>query len=250
MAAGLQGPYRKTIEHAGMSWIDELGPTIENAGPWDRPAAVTLDGRYCRLVPLDLTSQADELWQEMIRDDASLRQWQYLEGMGPFNSQKEWVDTWTAYDAVTDNQTFAVQVHDTGAFTGQFSLLRIRPESGSAEVGFVRFPPQMQRTPASTEAQFLLADYILGTLGYRRYEWKCNDQNQASMRAAKRLGFTYEGTFRQDLVNHGRNRDTAWWSILDSEWPALKAGYLRWLSPDNFDEKGHQKQSLETCMKG
>ena len=230
-----------------MSWINDLAKQLSNAGPWQRPAAVTLTGRYCSLEPLDLSKQADELWSEMVRLDPEFNQWKYLAGMGPFENQQAWVDSWTQFDATTDNQTFAVRVHETDKLTGQFSLLRLRPKHGSAEVGFVRFPPQMSRTTASTEAQYLLADYILGTLGYRRYEWKCDDQNQPSMLAAKRLGFTYEGTFRNDLVVRGRNRDTAWWSIIDSEWPILKAGYQRWLLPANFDENGCQQTRLEEC---
>jgi len=225
-------------------WQSELGPELAFSGPWSRPEPVTIRGQYCTLEPLDLETQADELWEEMNLADQDQRQWMYLAGMGPFATKADWVDAWTAYDRATDNQTFAVRVRSTGRLTGQFSLLRIRPKVGSAEVGFVRFPPQMQRTRASTEAQFLLMSYILETLQYRRYEWKCNAANEPSMAAAARLGFTYEGTFRNDLVNHNRNRDTAWWSIIDSEWPRIKAGYESWLNPSNFDGAGQQIMAL------
>ena len=225
-------------------WKAELGPLITNAGPWERPQSVTLSGRYAEIVALDLSTQADELWEQMNLADPDQRQWKYLAGMGPFKTQQQWVDTWTSWAAANDNETFAVRDLSTGKLTGQFSLLRIRPSVGSAEVGFVRFPPQMQGSRASTEAQYSLMHYILETLGYRRWEWKCDASNQPSMVTAKRLGFTFEGTFRNDLVVHGRNRDTAWWSITDGEWPAIRAGFQAWLGPNNFDEQGRQRARL------
>jgi RimJ/RimL family protein N-acetyltransferase len=124
------------------------------------------------------------------------------------------------------------------------TLLRIEPEMRVIEVGHVLYSPLLQRTPLGTETQYLLARYVFETLGYRRYEWKCNSLNEASRRAALRYGFVYEGTFRQHLISKGRNRDNSWFSMLDSEWPARKANFERWLAPENFDGKGRQKVSL------
>ncbi|MBF3217011.1 GNAT family N-acetyltransferase, partial [Pseudomonas aeruginosa] len=128
---------------------------------------------------------------------------------------------------------------------GLLSYLRITPKDGVIEIGHIAFGAPMQRTPGSTEAVYLLAELALGRLGYRRLEWKCNAGNARSMRAAERLGFTYEGTFRQHMVVKQRNRDTAWFSLLDSEWPARQAAFERWLDPSNFDAEGRQRQTLE-----
>lgn len=132
----------------------------------------------------------------------------------------------------------------TNRAVGTLALMRIDPANGVIEVGSVTFSPLLKRTPASTEAQYLLMKYAFDTLGYRRYEWKCDDLNAPSRKAAVRLGFRYEGTFRQAIVYKGRNRDTAWYSIVDGEWPAVAAAFEAWLSPDNFDTQGSQRQSL------
>jgi RimJ/RimL family protein N-acetyltransferase len=124
--------------------------------------------------------------------------------------------------------------------------MRMDPVNGVIEVGNVLFSPSLQRTPAATEAMYLMARHIFEVLGYRRYEWKCNALNLPSQRAAKRLGFTYEGTFLQHMIIKGKNRDTAWYSMLDSEWPSRKAVFEAWLSPENFDASGQQKQTLAT----
>lgn len=123
--------------------------------------------------------------------------------------------------------------------------MRIRPSAGSMEVGFIAFSHALQRTRHTTEAMYLMMQYCFEELDYRRYEWKCNDRNAPSMRAARRLGFTYEGTFRQDQIAKGQNRDTAWFSILDREWPILSAGLRNWLSEDNFDALGKQRSTIE-----
>ena len=127
--------------------------------------------------------------------------------------------------------------------------MRIDPANRVIEVGNILYTPALQRTPGATEAQYLLARYIFDELGYRRYEWKCNDLNAPSRRAALRFGFTYEGTFRQHLIVKGRNRDTAWYSMLDGEWPSRRAAFETWLAPDNFDAQGVQKTSLADLMK-
>jgi RimJ/RimL family protein N-acetyltransferase len=124
------------------------------------------------------------------------------------------------------------------------SYMRIRPEAGSAEVGSVVFSKALQRTAAATEAIFLMARHLFEDRGYRRFEWKCDNQNAASVRAARRFGFTAEGVFRQDMVVKGRNRDTAWFSILDGEWPRIRSAFEQWLAPENFDPAGQQRRSL------
>jgi RimJ/RimL family protein N-acetyltransferase len=136
-----------------------------------------------------------------------------------------------------------------GRAVGIATLMEIRPAMRVIEVGHIVYSPLLQRTPLATEAQYLLARYVFETLGYRRYEWKCNALNAPSRRAAERFGFTFEGVFRQHLIVKGRNRDTAWFSMLDSEWPARKAAFERWLSPENFDAAGQQKTSLAALMK-
>ncbi|VAW07153.1 Acetyltransferase, GNAT family, partial [hydrothermal vent metagenome] len=139
---------------------------------------------------------------------------------------------------------------DTGAVLGMASYMRIRPEAGSVEIGCIVFSGALQKTPAATEAMYLMARHIFDDLGYRRYEWKCNDENAASKSAAERLGFQFEGVFRQDMVVKGENRDTAWFSVLDSEWPEVKAGLNAWLAPENFDADGRQRRSLRQCRGG
>ena len=231
-------------------WLDELGPVVEHPA-WKRPQPQVMIGRYCRLEPLNLDRHGHDLWEQMGVADPEHRQWMFLAGHGPFATKEDFIRDWNSFDKAVDNLTYAVIPTDGAGdtapvATGQFSFLRIRPEAGSVEVGFVRFPPQMARTRTSTEAQFLLMQHVFDDLQYRRYEWKCNADNQPSMATARRLGFTYEGTFRQDQINHGRNRDTAWWSVLDTEWPRLKQAYNAWLSDGNFDSNGRQKRPLRS----
>ncbi len=132
----------------------------------------------------------------------------------------------------------------SGSAVGVAAYMRIDAANGVIEVGHLNFSPRLQATTAATEAMYLMMRRAFDELGYRRYEWKCDSLNEASRRAASRLGFRFEGVFRQAVVYKGRNRDTAWYSVLDSEWPALKAGFERWLSPDNFDENGCQRRKL------
>ena len=230
-------------------WLDELGPVVEGPQAWHRPEPQSFEGLYCRLEPLSLEHHADDLWAQMAVADPEMRQWMFLAGLGPFEDQAAYIAAWQQFSEAVDNLTYVVIPTDPACglpavATGQFSFLRLRPAAGSVEVGFVRFPPQMARTRVSTEAQYLLMAHVFDDLRYRRYEWKCNADNQPSMRTAERLGFTYEGTFRKDMINHGRNRDTAWWSIIDSEWPVLKQAYLAWLDPSNFDAEGRQHRRL------
>lgn len=229
-------------------WVDELGPRLDHPN-WTRPRPGVISGQYCRLEPLDMDRHGPDLWAQMAVADPAHRQWMFLAGMGPFAAADDFYQAWSAWSQAVDNLTYVVIPTDPlsdlpPVATGQFSFLRIRPEAGSIEVGFVRFPPQMARSRASTEAQYLLMRHVFEDLRYRRYEWKCNAANAPSMTTAARLGFTYEGTFRFDQINHGRNRDTAWWSVIEDEWPLNKAAFEAWLSPENFDAEGKQKRAL------
>jgi RimJ/RimL family protein N-acetyltransferase len=208
-----------------------------------RPGPVELTGRYGRVEKLDPARHGAALWDAM-RIDPAL--WDYMP-YGPFGSGEQF-QSWLAERAtLTDPYVYAVVAPD-GRALGIAALMRITPEMGVIEVGHIAYSPALQRTPLGTEAQFLLARYAFDTLGYRRYEWKCNALNAASRRAAERYGFTFEGIFRQHMIVKGKNRDTAWYSIVDTEWPARRAAFERWLAPSNFDAQGRQKASLSSFM--
>jgi RimJ/RimL family protein N-acetyltransferase len=209
------------------------------------PPRTPLGGRFCRLEPLEAKRHAAAL-HEAHSFDAEGRNWTYLP-YGPFESAaaySRWVES---AESQEDPQFFAIVLEASGRPVGVASFLRIVPEMGVIEVGHLSFSPALQRTPAATEAMFLMMRRVFRELGYRRYEWKCDALNAPSRRAAERLGFRYEGTFRQMHVVKGRNRDTAWFSILDSEWPGLEPAFERWLAPGNFDDAGAQRRSLAAC---
>lgn len=212
---------------------------------WSRrpvPGAVTLEGRYCRLEPLDAERHGRDLY-DAYRAAPDGRDWTYL-SVGPFTEAQDYLGHVEASARSTDPRHFAVIERKTGKAVGTLALMRIEPAHGVVEVGFVTFSPLLKRTPISTEAQYLLMAYVFDELGYRRYEWKCDSLNAPSRAAAERLGFTFEGVFRQATVYKDRNRDTAWFSILDTEWPAQKQVFQAWLAADNFDEHGRQRKSL------
>lgn len=171
--------------------------------------------------------------------DAEL--WSYLP-YGPF-SKPDW-EIWFEENAATDDPLFFAILDESGTPAGQASYLRIYPSMGSIEIGHIALGPALQRTPAATEAIFLMARHAFDGLGYRRLEWKTDSNNSRSRRAAERFGFTFEGIFRQHMVIKGRNRDTAWFSIIDSEWPHVRAAFEAWLDPRNFDSEGRQLRSL------
>ena len=210
-----------------------------DATPAQRPGPVTLQGRYGRLEKLDPQHTAD-LWTALAGHD---RIWTYISTDGPFATAAEF-SAFLAKRAVADDPYAYAIIDTSGRAVGYLTLLEIRPQMRVIEVGHVIYSPALQRTPLGTETQYLLARYAFETLGYRRYEWKCNALNAASRRAALRYGFIYEGTFRQHLISKGRNRDNAWFSMLDSEWPARRLNFERWLAPENFDSEGRQKLSL------
>ena len=219
-----------------------VGGAVELALPRPAPARVTLRGELCSLQPLDAAAHAAGLFAAYAAaGDAS--DWTYL-GVGPFRSAAEYRAWAEGAAASRDPLHFAVVDNASGAPLGTLSLMRIDSANGVVEVGFVVFSRAMQRTALSTEAHALLMRYVFEELGYRRYEWKCDALNAPSRRAAERLGFSYEGTFRQAVVVKGRSRDTAWFSIIDSEWPALGAEFERWLDPANFGPGGEQLSPL------
>ena len=204
-----------------------------------RPARVAHDGGWTRLEPLTLDRHGDELFAALCgasNDDL----WTYIP-LGPFAARAEFDDVMTIVDADDGFDMFAVIVD--GHAVGVVAFLRCDPAAGSIEIGFVVFARSLQRTAAATEVVYLLAREVFD-LGYRRFEWKCDALNEPSRRAASRFGFTYEGTFRQATVVKGRNRDTAWFSMLDSEWVDLRSEYERWLGPENFDASGSQRTRL------
>jgi len=228
---------------------NDLGQPIGEPLPdWQacpKPEAKTLNGRFCRLVKLDIELHATALYQAFSLDKEG-RNWTYL-AYGPFDDFSAFKD-WLVSDCQgSDPLFFTIIDINTGQPVGMTALMRIQPQHGSIEVGNVHFSPLMQQTPMATEAMYLLMAYAFEELGYRRYEWKCDSLNMPSKKAAERLGFQYEGTFRQAVVYNGRNRDTAWFSLLDAEWPGQKAKFERWLSADNFDKKGGQIVRLQEC---
>ena len=206
------------------------------------PPRQPLQGRFVRLQPLDPARHGDDLWLALQGPDPAL--WDYLP-YGPFTERAAF-DAWLAANAAgADPLFYTVLEADGGRALGLLSFLRIVPRDGCIEIGHIAFGAAMQRSPASTEAVYLLAAQAFDTLGYRRLEWKCNARNVRSMRAAERLGFTYEGLFRQHMVVKGENRDSAWFAILDGDWPRCRAAFERWLAADNFAADGRQRQRLE-----
>lgn len=219
-----------------------IGPLMANPAPARRPERVVLDGRYCRLEPIDPGKHRDDLFAACTVPDAAKR-FRYLFDTVP-NTIEE-LDAWLAKaQASTDPLVFAVIDKRDGHAQGRQTLMRITPEQQSIEIGNIYWGPAISRTPIATEANFLFARYVFDALGYRRYEWKCDALNAPSRLAAQRFGFTYEGHFRRAVINKGRTRDTAWFAMIDEEWPALKRAYETWLDPSNFDAQGKQQKRL------
>ncbi|WP_258566433.1 GNAT family N-acetyltransferase [Leucobacter luti] len=221
-----------------------VGEPVPGWVPAPVPEAPQLAGRYCRLEVLDVDLHADQLYEAYAQapDD---RDWTYLD-TGPYPTRESYREWAKSASTRTDPRHYAVIDVAAGVAVGTLALLRHDAVSGVIEVGWVMFSPRLRRTPISTEAQFLLMAYVFEELGYRRYEWKCDSLNEPSKNAALRLGFHYEGTFRNNVVYKGRNRDTAWYSIIAPEWPRLKAGFLAWLEPTNFDGGGQQLSKLHS----
>jgi RimJ/RimL family protein N-acetyltransferase len=218
-----------------------IGPEVPGWTPRPCPSRAAMHGRYCRVEPLDPRRHAAELY-EANSLDLEGRMWTYLFS-GPFASFDEYGAWLEAKQGSKDPLFFAFVDAASGRAVGLGSYLRIDPANGTLEVGHLQFSPLMQRTAVATEAMYLMMKTAF-EFGYRRYEWKCDALNAGSRRAAERLGFRFEGVFRQAIVYKGRSRDTAWYSVIDKEWPVLDAAFRAWLDPDNFDPGGRQRRSL------
>ncbi|KQP21679.1 GNAT family N-acetyltransferase [Pseudorhodoferax sp. Leaf267] len=230
------------MSHTQNEHAQPVGPALPGWTARARPRHTTLTGRFCRLEPLDAARHAADLHDAYVQA-GDARDWTYM-AVGPFADLDSYRRHAEAAAASTDPLHFAVVDAQTGHAIGTLALMRIDPAHGVVEVGHVMFSPALKQTPISTEAQFLLMQYVFDHLGYRRYEWKCDSLNAPSRKTAARLGFQFEGVFRQAVVYKGRSRDTAWFSIVDGDWPAVRAAFVQWLAPDNFDMHGAQRRTL------
>jgi RimJ/RimL family protein N-acetyltransferase len=213
------------------NWVEALKPSINE-----------MIGQYCAVLPLNIDAHAESLYSAFTQDKEN-KNWTYLP-YGPFENFNEFKAWITGVENKDDPIFYVVIDKKNNSVVGLTSYLRINQRHGVIEVGHIHYSPLMQRTSMATEVMFLMMQYAFESLNYRRYEWKCDSLNEKSNQAALRLGFSFEGIFRQAIVYKGRNRDTAWYSILDSEWPRLKQAFLLWLSPSNFDGDGQQLMSL------
>ncbi|MEX0682572.1 MAG: GNAT family protein [Dehalococcoidia bacterium] len=225
-----------------------VGAPVPDWSPRPLPPRTPMTGRLCRLEPLEASRHAAALHVAYSADPDG-RHWTYLP-YGPFASETDYTAWVASVEHEDDPQFFAIVDRASGQPVGVASFLRMDPANGCIEVGHLRYAPALQRTAAATEAMYLMMRRAFDELGYRRYEWKCDSHNAPSWNAAERLGFHYEGIFRQNWVRRGRNRDNAWFSILDSEWPAIRSALTAWLDPSNFTPDGTQRRPLATFMPG
>jgi len=233
-----------------MSEFNHLGqpvgyPVVSWTGS-RRPCSLPLEGRWCKVVPLDADLHSADLYSADTLDIDD-RRWTYLP-YGPFANLEEYY-AWVDGVAHRDDPMFFAIINSSGKAAGVASYQHVEPLNGSIEVGHISFSSLLQATTAATEAMYLMMRYVFEELGYRRYEWKCDALNQPSRLAAERLGFSYEGTFRQMRVVKGRNRDTAWYSITDRDWKVLKPVFEHWLVASNFDASGRQRLALSELTK-
>jgi len=223
-----------------------LGPRLAWT-PAKPPRREVLQGRYVRLEPVDPSRHAGDLFELSHGSQGDPAIWIYM-GYGPFVDIAAF-KAWLVERAASSDPLFYTVIDEaSGKAAGMASFLRIVPADGVIETGHIWFTPVLQRTRQATEAIFLMGKYAFDTLGNRRFEWKCNARNAPSRRAADRFGFTFEGIFREHMIIKGRNRDTAWYSIIDRDWPAIKAAFESWLDPANFDAKGQQKKKLTAAQ--
>ena len=220
-----------------------IGALVHPLPPGTLPSLTPITGRYMQLVALNPDKHGPQLW-EAIKGKQNDSLWTYLFS-GPFADEKSFQE-WLISCASKRDPWFYTYLVD-GAALGMGSFMRADPASGAIELGNILISPAMKQTRASSEATYLFMRHAFEVLSCRRFEWKCNALNAPSIRAAKRFGFTFEGIFRQHMVVKGRNRDTAWFSIIDSEWPRIKAGFEAWLAPENFDAQGQQKAKLQVA---
>src|SRR5450830_1452848 len=223
-----------------------VGPSLPDWQPRPLPPSVAMFGRYCRLEPIQAALHAEQLF-DANGDDAEGRNFTYLFASPPasFAEYREWVEKMSVSK---DPMMHAIVDLTTERAVGVASFMRMDPNFGAIEVGNINFSPRLQRTRAATEAMFLMMRRAFDELGYRRYEWKCDSLNAPSRAAALRYGFTFEGIFRQAVVYKNRTRDTAWFAIIDSEWPQIRSAFEQWLAAENFDAQGCQRRSLGSLM--
>jgi len=219
-----------------------VGVPLPDWSPRPPPPQTPMSGRFCTVRPLDPARDAAQLFAAYA-DDRDGRMWTYLP-RGPYASLDEYRSWAEAAYRTDDPLVHAIIDNASGEAVGTANYMRIEPEVGVIEIGSITYSPRLQRRPAGTEAMYLMMRRVFDELGYRRYEWKCNSLNEPSRQAAVRLGFQYEGLFRQATITRGHNRDTAWFSIIDSEWPALRTAFERWLDPANFAAGGTQRRAL------
>ncbi|HEY6993694.1 MAG TPA: GNAT family protein [Xanthobacteraceae bacterium] len=221
-----------------------IGPETQSS-PAARPVHTTLRGRLVTVTGIEPAAHADALY-EGTHGPGKEKLWLYLSD-GPFPDRASFRAYLEKRARSDDPLSFAIVHNATGRAVGHASYMRITPEHRVIEVGNIFYTPMLARSAAGTEAMYLMAKHVFEDLGYRRYEWKCNALNETSRQAALRLGFSFEGIFRQHMIQKGRSRDTAWYSMLDREWPSRKARFEKWLSPENFDAAGRQRLQL-SCM--
>jgi len=230
------------ISESGMP----VGCSVEDWAPRSTPPKEIMAGDYCRLEPFDLDKHCEGLFTAFSLDQDD-RNWTYLP-YGPFKTIDEF-RSWCQLQCMGDDPLFFTIIDQTNDQpTGLASYLRITPDVGSIEVGHIHFSPLIQGTRIATESMYLMMRRVFDELGYRRYEWKCNALNAPSCGSAERLGFQFEGIFRQATLSKNQNRDTAWFSIIDEEWPRLQRGFDLWLAENNFDLDGQQILSLRKCL--
>ena len=219
-----------------------VGAPVEG-GPARAPSPVTLEGRHVRLVPFDVERHAAGLFA-LSHGAEKEALWAYL-FPPPFPDEAAFARAYAEAAIRADPLLLAIEETAGGRPVGHATYMRIEPAHRVIEVGNILYTPPLQRTPGATEAMYLMARHAFEDLGFRRYEWKCNALNAPSRRAAERIGFSFEGLFRQHMIVKGRNRDTAWYAMLDTEWPRAKAAFEAWLDPSNFDPDGHQRRRLD-----
>jgi RimJ/RimL family protein N-acetyltransferase len=227
--------------------IQPVGEPVD-AAPAERPQRTALRGRYVEVAPVDAATHGADLYAAATGPDTDSI-WTYL-SIGPWSDRASFQAWLTEYAQSKDPFPYALVDKACGKALGMATYMRIEPAHRVIEVGSIWYSPQLARSRAATEAMYLMAKNAFENLRYRRYEWKCNALNEPSRRAALRLGFTYEGLFRQHMIARGRNRDTTWFSMLDSEWPARRAAFERWLAPENFDSEGRQRLPLRALRSG
>ncbi len=223
------------------------GLRVENPPPALVPARQPLRGKYVELVPQNADLHAADLFAAGHETDEALKIWDYL-AYGPWQSVEDYRVTMRQQSSSFDPIFYAIRPLDRQRFEGQASLMDIFARDGLIEIGHIWFGPQLARTRAATEALYLLIRYAMDELGYRRMQWRCNSLNEKSRKAARRLGFRFEGVFYNHMIFKGKNRDTAWYSILDDEWPEVRRILEAWLDDGNFDAAGKAKSSLFTLM--